>query len=455
MKHGASKTDRMDAGPSPADVVIAFDLDNTLLDADGRAYERTVSEFLSFADLGLDPAERVRRYEEIRSFGHVLERLGLDSPFHDRGCADGLAVLCLVHGKSPALCRDLGIDRADQLRHRGVLRQLAAVDRAATQGPPGPRLSWEMAARRYSVADPRVERFAAEARRVAAHPIIRGWADAYEQIEHSRPVDNVLPLMDSLVARGFSLVIITEGRSDVQIGKLRRVGLASLLEERILVTEAAAKVPGLTELDDAISRLMEVAMGTPEPTHDPQLSLLWYFRCLVDAWSSKTPEFYARCLHAIQDRPSDPQRALDRLVCVPAHAWRDRPLRFVMVGDRYDKDVKPLIELLGRNVGLKIRLRLGKYAHLQPEDDLPPDQRPDLTFTDWDSLASFLTDEMSIDRINPITCPPKLVRGADVRIDYLERGLRSSYEAVRAVAEAAAVGIESSRPACDYHGSKS
>ena len=105
-----------------------------------------------------------------------------------------------------------------------------------------------------------------------------------------------------------------------------------------------------------------------------------------------------------------------------------------MVGDRYDQDVEPLIDLLGPGVGLKIRLRCGKYGHLHPEDELPPDRRPDMTFTDWDSLATFLTEDLSRDRINPVTTPPDIVNRSDIRPDYIKRGLDSPYEAVRTVA---------------------
>ena len=113
-----------------------------------------------------------------------------------------------------------------------------------------------------------------------------------------------------------------------------------------------------------------------------------------------------------------------------------------MVGDRFDKDVEPLIELLGHGVGMKIRLQAGKYGHLHPEDRLLPDRRPDRTFTDWDSLAAFLADELTIDHIPSITAPPDIVDRAHVRRDYIDKGLDSPYEAIRLVAQAVADMIE-------------
>ena len=155
-------------------------------------------------------------------------------------------------------------------------------------------------------------------------------------------------------------------------------------------------------------------------------------------WATKTPSFYARCLHALQLDRESPAAAFAKPVFVPADHWRTKPLHFVMVGDRYDKDVKPLMDLLGPDAAMKLQLRMGKYGELHPESELPPDRRPDRTFTDWDSLAKFLTDELRFKDVKPITTPPDIVPRNEVRTDYIKRGLDSPYEAVRLVATSAA-----------------
>ena len=420
-----------------ANVVIAFDVDNTLIDADGTGYERTLSEFLSLEDLGITRPECTQAYEDLRSKGDALERLGLRNPINERGNADALAVLCLIHCANPTLSADLGIKPENRSAFRDVLEQIAAVDRAARQGPPGARLSWELAARRYCSADPRVRQLREEIQRLAAHPILTKWSDAYERIEGKQPVADLLPMMTTLASRGFTPVVISEGRTDVQLEKLDRLGLTHFFAGKILITEAAVNIPGLTELDVALSRLIDAAVGQSTPSQSPELSLLWSYRCLIGAWSSKTPAFFARCLHALCAWPEAPQEALNRLTVADSETWAGKPLRFIMVGDRYDKDVLPLIELLGPEVGLTIRLRQGKYAHLHPEDGLPPDRRPSHTFNDWSSLEAYLTDKLAGERIEPITAPPDLFRGADLNSEQIERGLSSPYEAVQAVAAVA------------------
>ena len=56
-------------------VVIAFDLDNTLLDPTGEGYRRTVAETLARMDLGLAPEAAFAAFEGSRSRGDALERL--------------------------------------------------------------------------------------------------------------------------------------------------------------------------------------------------------------------------------------------------------------------------------------------------------------------------------------------------------------------------------------------
>ena len=117
---------------------------------------------------------------------------------------------------------------------------------------------------------------------------------------------------------------------------------------------------------------------------------------------------------------------------VSSKDWK--PLRFVMVGDRYDKDVEPLVDLLEPGVGLTIRLRMGKYGHLHPEESIAPARRPGRTFTDWDSLAHLLTEELTPEQVQPITTSPDLADRQQVTRGLIEFGLQCDLKAVRCVA---------------------
>lgn len=418
------------------DVVIAFDIDNTLTDPDGSGYLRTTANFLASHDLGLNAEDAYDAIEAIRGRGAVLERIGLANPRHERGCADGLAVLCLMHCINPNLQAELGINPADQSTHRETFTKLSELERATREGDFDDRLDAACRVRRFCATSPPIVRFRGEVLRISRYPTIQAWARTYDAIENEEPVSDVRPLLGSLVSRGATPMVITEGREEVQMRKLRRLRVADIFTGRVLITETAAKLPGARELESAIGALIERRIDSAcSPAQEAELQLLWYFHCVVDEWATKSASFYARCLHGVHQNPNDPQSALKKRAIAPADRWARQPLRFVMVGDRYDKDVLPLIELLGPDTGMTVRLRTGKYAALHPEDQLPPHRRPSRTFTSWDALSTFLTDGLTVEDINPITAPPPIVPPTELRWDYIDRGLESAMVSVRLVAE--------------------
>jgi hypothetical protein len=113
-------------------------------------------------------------------------------------------------------------------------------------------------------------------------------------------------------------------------------------------------------------------------------------------------------------------------------------MRFVMIGDRYDRDVAPLQELVGGQACLTIRLRAGRYADEFPETELPPDRRPSRTFTDWSELAGFLTNELCRSEIPSIAAMPPIVDSSRFGPDLISVGQDSPHEAVRLIARAVA-----------------
>lgn len=424
------------------DLVVGFDVDNTLLDSDMRVYDATVSRFLASFDLGLPAGDAYGVYEAFRAKGNALERLGLQDPIDQRGNPEAVAVFAMAHCSAAA--RDtLAIGLDEQRDCRAALDELATADKAARKGSFDERLQAELRARSFCATDTRVARLVATALRLAKHPRIVEWSNTYRELEAAQPVDDWLPLMQSLASRGMVSVIISEGRCDIQAEKLDRLGLTEFFEGRVLVTEAAGQVPGVRELDEEISRRLEEHVRATSAPIDPELSLLWYYRCLMDGWATKSAPFFARCLHAIEADSERPQDAFQMPTYVQANTWAERPLRFVMVGDKYDKDVEPLVDLLGPEVGLKIRLRMGKYGELHPEQALRPERRPDRTFTDWDSLVHFLSHELTPEMVLPITRPPDILDRSVIRTDYIKQGLDSPFEAVRHVAHAAAEMLRS------------
>lgn len=415
-------------------VIVAFDVDNTLLDPTGESYRRTVTEFLSQVDLGLPPDEAYGAYEGVRSHGYALERLGLANPIHHRGHPHALALMCITYGADPALLFELGIKHDERTRGLALLFHLAELHDARRAGPPADRLKAEMLIRGIVDRGLDAQRFRAEVERVAGHRIIAEWAAAYARIERSHESSDPGELIRGIASRGGTPVIISEGQWALQRRKLADLGVASLVSGRALITEAAAQPPALADFELALSDAITAHQEHRRGDVDENLVLLWYYRCVLDDWSAKTPAFYGRCLHALRANAHAAEEALRNFAFVGARDWRENPLRFVMVGDRYDRDVEPLIDLLGAGRATTIRLTQGKYGDQHPSSALPPDKRPFRSIPTWDALCVYLEQELIAEDVISIDMPPAILHGVHHREDLIERGLSSSLAAVRTVA---------------------
>lgn len=74
---------------------------------------------------------------------------------------------------------------------------------------------------------------------------------------------------------------------------------------------------------------------------------------------NKSPEFYSTVIRTISG---------------------ERPLKLAMVGDRYDKDIAPLLELFDNNV-ITIRVLYGKYKNEYSDEELEKKKLPKPTAT--------------------------------------------------------------------------
>lgn len=413
-------------------IVIGFDLDNTLLDADGTAYGRTVRSFLGSGPAPLDVEAAFEDYEILRSTGDVLERLGLTNPIHDRGNADALAAFCVLCASAGPAARTLG----GPARGTGLtltrLIELAELDRATRTGPWIARLRGERILHAALLED-HFGRFVRTVRELAADPRIREWARRYRSIERQETMNDVRSVLSELSGRGAECLLITEGRRRTQQDKLRTIGLDGFPAERLLVTETAADVAGAVDFWDAIRQMLhnQSPVGAP---HTENLDFLWFFECARREWLRKTPWFYARCLHALQASIDRPASSLSRLTVVPAADWR--PFRFVMVGDRYDTDTWPVIELLGIEAAFTVRLQAGKYAHQSRSETTAAHMLPSRTLRTSAELNQFLATELSANMVPFVAVPPPILPPAEIRKNHLRRGLNSSFLFVRTVARA-------------------
>jgi len=309
------------------------------------------------------------------------------------------------------LLRALDVSGQHAASYHLFLNRLAELDLSTRRGNLEERLEAELAVRRFCAADGRSADFRGQVARLSCHPRIAEWASRYRTIEQRQSLENVRPVVHDLVDRGAGVVIITEGKVATQEEKIHRIGLAEIFDGRVLVSEAAATFPGVSEFRTHLEKRLQECAQSDDTIPDRELFGLWQTHCVLETWNRKTPAFFARCLHAICRNPLGCERELANLTVVSEEDWRQQPLRFVMVGDRYESDVLPLLQLLGPGAGLRIRITEGKYGGFHRDDDLLRDQGPDLTFNTWASLARHLTDDLTADSISPIESAPDVFFG--------------------------------------------
>lgn len=389
---------------------VLIDLDHTLWDKQRSGVESARAEALGRLRGGMSEEQAVRSYELLRSRSALLEWFGVASPNHEPGSARTLAVWMVWAG-------------ADSESRRGGLgeRLRAWAEQAAEIERSGGR-HWaerRRALMRAVQADGAWARLVARVGELAEDERVRAASAAYEGRVVYRLAEGAEAFLDSWSRRaGTSVWIVSEGLEAVQQEKLSRLGLAERWSGRLLTTGLAAWPAGAEKLWDR---------------PDEESADVW--RSVLHLWSEKTAWFFGRVLHALQ---AGGERARESLVDVEvagAQVWRERPMRFVMIGDRYDKDIEPLVMLLGAGVGHKVRLRRGRYA----EQAAPAEAtaRPDAEFVDWAQVDAHLR-ALRPEMLEGVDVMPRIVPEGFVSAGELEAGRRSALAVVRRMAEAVA-----------------
>lgn len=182
---------------------------------------------------------------------------------------------------------------------------------------------------------------------------------------------------------GCQTFIVTEGHEKTQLSKVKCAGLSDVFPpEHVLSTGAASAA------EEARSDLLNLR-DAPPPADGKQLErylerrpatldCISFLLSVLSALSSKK-RFYCAAIEAVLLKPDAPASVLQslpvRLRLIPGVRRR---MKFVMVGDRYDNDCEPLLNLGLDDHGFvgvgTCRLLSGKRAHMlcPPPPEGPP-----------------------------------------------------------------------------------
>jgi hypothetical protein len=233
--------------------------------------------------------------------------------------------------------------------------------------------------------------------------------------------------------------VVTEGDEETQLKKIRVVGLDDLIPTGKVLSTGAASSPHEVrrELETLRARLSvkkemfntwfpsSGASNVASKEIDDCLDAVNFFKRLLELLEAKTNQaFYSAVLGAIRLNPASPADLL--------HSWQElralalsrredsKPMKFFMVGDRYDNDLSPILKLLGTGtsdspakVGT-IRLISGKNSKKEvPPKDLANVRSP-ITMYKCETLMQclhILSSDKAWDNVKelPDPIPPVLL----------------------------------------------
>lgn len=223
--------------------------------------------------------------------------------------------------------------------------------------------------------------------------------------ENAKLVPGATELFSKLRAANAEIYVVSEGDSSVQTFKFGSLGLPSLIEECIVTDVTCGAAPIAAELFDDFKDAAHVPAGV-ERLFD-QLS----------SYSVKSKAFYSKLIHVLVEQNGDLQDGLKSPRFLTKEEWQvTQPHFIVMVGDRYRKDLEPLLQL--GPAGIEgYRVLSSRYSREDPLDEILISGKPSPTgvFPDLRSVTPTLIaaiqkeDESMLHRPLPIIPAPGLI----------------------------------------------
>jgi len=195
-------------------------------------------------------------------------------------------------------------------------------------------------------------------------------------------------LIAQLKEMGAEVHVVSEGNSAIQKFKFEVLGLASLAASCIVTDATCGVFPVLDELF-LLHRETSVEQV-------PQFLVALYEQ--LASYTIKSCAFYAKLLHAIRDSsPENLQQHMSTPRFLTWEEWQNEPgYCLAMIGDRYRKDIEPLLQLSSTGI-YSFRILAGRHSAEDPLDEVIQAGRPAPTgvVPDLASLACPLISALS------------------------------------------------------------
>jgi len=397
---------------------LAFlDLDLTLFDYTLARKEATLA---ALRRLGTerDPAELYDLVEKtLIPYGHLLTHWGMPD-FRRAWRSSRLFAFLMVLSESGTFRRDCA----------HIREYLAGIERPHD---PADEFPGSFAARyrhyqrllatsRHTVLNSRLQETQSRLRdqcfkqRVSA--AIAAFDRRFRENTHLR--DGVDDLFASLREQGFEIYIVSEGDEDIQGGKVNVLGLGQSVDW-VFVSSACGRS----------ERLLDWLWGVAQACHPVRASAtaeLSAVRVLYDEvlqYALKSPTLFRKVAHSAlvpSRRRSSFYRRFGWLDI--ADCGQQGPVRILMLGDRYDKDLYPAMQAFDEVIS--ILLRAGKYRDTHPAHKLQASKAPSPTATvaSLFEAAAFIRSHAGVGR--SVSSSVRVPREREKRIQRAQRSLK-------------------------------
>lgn len=399
--------------------IILIDIDSTLYD---NLYTRhkALKPVLKRLLLDNSISQLLKNYERIVDIGDVFDKIGLVNFKHIWSSKELYAVLTVLFTRNPDHLCSMGISESDQAFFLKALeethRSLMKMHRIYPNTFQIKRNTFQPAIKNIALL-----RFITIVNKIKNHKLFRNADKAFKRNLVFKPNKGVVEFLYRMYKAGFQMNVVTEGYHDIQCNKINKLGLAHLFRNRILTSEDATTPFGIKTLYRQIVLIEnKIAIKTASPEDKKELNALKSIIKMLKEYENKSnPLFFGRIIHAIVSDPGNPYKALKKFAVVSSDEWvKKNNIKIVMIGDRYDKDVRPLINLLGKKNVMTIRYQKGKHRKSFLPHSVAPSQQPDLTAHSFRTIQKFLLTDKVWNEKNLIKTPPRFMNLPPNTISY-------------------------------------
>lgn len=405
------------------DRIVFIDLDNTIFN-NLQIRHTAMKLALEGLNLNRNIKELLGNYELVVDLSDGMEAIGIPNFKHYWNSPQLYAVLTILFTDNEVHKKNLGINSVDQKKFLEEISQIN-INMIQTKKDANNYFQKRIPLNICN-KDPVIRKFLKILNEIIDDESFQNSYNIFENNLKFEPYDGVFDLFEELNEQDIKIYIVTEGLTEIQHKKIKGLGLGDF--KKVLTTEDASNPFGIKKLRKASSIFINFPRESDNNFFKKRELLLLCLQILNQYSDKSNPHFYSRVIHAVVKNPENPSAALKQFSFIPKNIWQKKTrLRLAMIGDRYDKDLKPLILLLGRNSIMTVRLKKAKHWKKDPSHLIDKNLRPTLTTRNFEEIKRYILAQSNWKKLHYVPYP-ELINKSMIKIssDHLEysKGLK-------------------------------